>query len=227
MARKTTRIRGARLLVGTVLTVVVVVGLILAAYFTPLMSVKKVTVSGNSVVSADEIRAAAAVPANKPLLQVDTGASARRVAAIPRIASVRVKRSYPSTVAITVVERTPVAYIENSDGKQLVDDSGYPYAKADPPPGLPKLVTPNPGSGDSATASALSVLTGLPPVIAEQVSEVDADTPASVVLILKDKRKVDWGSDDESPAKAQTLIALLTQPGHEYNVMSPNNPTVK
>jgi len=227
MARRTTRIRGVRLLLGTVVTVVVVVGLILAAYFTPLMSVKKVTVSGNSVVSADEIRAAAAVPANKPLLQVDTGASARRVAAIPRISSVRVKRSYPSTIAITVVERTSVAYIDGSGGKQLVDRSGYPYAQGDPPPGLPKLVTPNPGAGDPATTAALSVLTQLPAVIADQVSEVDADTSASVVLILKDKRRVDWGSDDESAAKAQTLIALLTQPGNEYNVMSPNNPTVK
>lgn len=227
MARRSTRIPGARTLLVTILAVIVVVGLILAAYFTPMMAVKKVSVSGNSVVSDSEIRSAAAIPANKPLLQVNTEAAARRVAAIAHIASVRVKRSYPSTIAITVVERSPVAYIDGPDGKQLVDKTGYPYTRDNPPPGLPKLVTPNPGSGDAATTAALSVFSQLPPVIADQVAEIDAATSSSVVLILKDERRVEWGSDDDTPAKAQTLISLLTQPGTEYNVMSPNNPTVK
>ena len=46
-------------------------------------------------------------------------------------------------------------------------------------------------------------------------------------LTLVDGREVIWGTTDRTEEKAQKLAALLTQPGHTYDVSSPDLPTVK
>jgi len=44
---------------------------------------------------------------------------------------------------------------------------------------------------------------------------------------LNDGREVIWGTTDRTEEKALKLGALLTQPGHTYDVSSPDLPTVK
>jgi cell division protein FtsQ len=46
-------------------------------------------------------------------------------------------------------------------------------------------------------------------------------------LTLADGRTVIWGTNERTDEKAQKLAALLTQPGHVYDVSSPDLPTVK
>ena len=50
---------------------------------------------------------------------------------------------------------------------------------------------------------------------------------ASITLTLTDGRVVVWGTTDHTEEKAEKLAALLTQPGHTYDVSSPDLPTVK
>jgi len=220
-------ISGMRVLVGTIGVIVVVFALFLVAYFTPLMSVRSVDVSGNSAVPAEEITSAAAVPGGEPLLQVDAAAAAQRVSMIPRIASVRVKREYPSTISISVVERVAVVFTERDGQKYLMDKLGFEFAQQDPPPGLAQLRTPNPGSGDASTRAALTVMAEVPPYVSEQIAAIEVGSPVNIVLVLKDNRTVVWGDDRRNAEKAETLRHVLTQPGTEYNVSSPSNPTFK
>jgi len=44
---------------------------------------------------------------------------------------------------------------------------------------------------------------------------------------LTDGRAVIWGTTDRTDEKAEKLAALLTRPGHTYDVSSPDLPTVK
>ncbi|WP_231373505.1 cell division protein FtsQ/DivIB [Nocardia sp. 348MFTsu5.1] len=220
-------ISGMRVLVGTVVTTVVVIGLFLVAYFTPLMSVRTVDVTGNSVVAAEEITSAAAIPEGEPLLQVDAAAAAQRVSRIPRVASARVKREYPSTISIAIEERVPVVFTERDGQKYLMDKLGFEFAQQDPPPGLAQLRTPNPGSGDPSTRAALTVMAEVPPYVAEQIAAVEVSSPVNIVLVLKDNRTVVWGDDSRNAEKSETLRHVLTQEGTEYNVSSPSNPTFK
>jgi len=76
----------------------------LLLYFTSIMAARSIVVVGLGAVTQDEVTAAAAVAPGTPLLQVDTDAVAERVAAIRRVASVRVQRQYPSTLRVTVIE---------------------------------------------------------------------------------------------------------------------------
>ncbi len=220
-------VRGLKLLMWTALIAVLVVGLGLLLYFTPLMSIRSVAVTGLSEVTEGEVVAAAAVAPGTPLLQVDTDAVAQRVADIRRIVSVRVQRQYPSTLRVTVVERIPVVVRDYSDGVHLFDRDGVDFATAPPPPGVPYLDTENPGPTDPSTMAALQVMTSLRPDVASLVGRVSAPSAAAITLTLADGRVVVWGTTDRTEEKALKLAALLTQPGQTYDVSSPDLPTVK
>jgi cell division protein FtsQ len=220
-------ISGMRVLIGTVVTIVVVVALFGVAYFTPLMSVRTVDVTGNGAVTAEEITSAAAIPKGEPLLQVDAAAAAQRVSLIPRVASARVKREYPSTISIAVEERIAVVFTERDGQKYLMDKLGFEFAQQDPPPGLAQLRTTNPGSGDPSTRAALTVMAEVPPYVRDQIAVIEVSSPVNIVLVLKDNRTVVWGDDSRNAEKSETLRHVLTQEGTEYNVSSPSNPTFK
>ena len=100
-------IRGLKVLMWSALVSVVVVGLGLVLYFTPVMAARVTVITGLSTVSELEVEQAAAIVPGTPLLQIDTDAVAERVATIRRVASARVQREYPSTLRITVAERVP------------------------------------------------------------------------------------------------------------------------
>ncbi|MCG5432733.1 FtsQ-type POTRA domain-containing protein [Mycobacterium sp. MYCO198283] len=220
-------VRGLKVLVWTVVAVVVAVGLGLLLYFTPVMSARTFAVTGTGVVTREEVLAAAAVPPGTPLLQVDTALVADRVAAIRRVAEVRVRREYPSTLRIAVVERIPVVVKDYPDGPHLFDRDGVDFATAPPPPGLPLLDVERPGPNDPPTRAALQVLTALRPEVAGQVAAVAAPSVAAITLTLTDGRVVVWGTTDRTAEKADKLAALLTRPGHTYDVSTPDLPTVK
>ncbi len=220
-------VRGLKLMVWTVLLAVLFVGLGLLLYFTPIMAARTIVVTGVGAVSQDEIVAAAGVKEGTPLLQINTDDVAERVATIRRIATARVQREYPSTLRITVVERVPVVVKDYPDGPHMFDRDGVDFAVGPPPPNLPYLDVDNPGPSDPPTKAALEVMTALRPEVAGQVARVSAPSVASVTLTLVDGREVVWGTTDRTEEKAQKLAALLTQPGHTYDVSSPDLPTVK
>ena len=211
----------------TAVLAVLVVGVGLLLYFTPIMSARETVVTGLTALSEDEVRQVAAVQEGTPLLQIDTDAVAERVASIRRVASARVQREYPSTLRITVEERVPLVVKDYPDGPHLFDRDGVDFVTAPPPPGLPYIDTETPGPRDPATLAGLEVLTSLPPEVSGQVSRVEAPSVAAITLVLFDGRKVVWGTTDRTQEKALKLAALLTQPGQTYDVSSPDLPTVK
>jgi cell division protein FtsQ len=220
-------VRGLKLFLMSLLLIVVIVGVGLALYFTPLMSARGIVVTGIGAVTRDEVLDAAHVELGTPLLQINTDSIADRVAAIRRVASARVQRDYPSALMITIVERIPVVVKDLPDGPHLFDRDGVDFATAPPPPALPYIDVDNPGPADPATKAALAVLTALRPEVVAQVSRIAAPSVASITLTLTDGRTVIWGTNDRTEEKAQKLAALLTRPGRTYDVSSPDLPTIR
>ena len=220
-------VKGLRLIIWSVVLGIVSVALALVLYFTPAMSARSVVVTGVGTVTQEEVLDVAAVRLGTPLLQINTGEVADRVAGIRRVASARVQREYPSTVRITVVERIPIVVKDFPDGPHLYDRDGVDFATAPPPPGLPYIDVADPGPADPPTRAALEVMTALRPEVVAQVSRVAAPSVSSITLTLADGRTVVWGTTDRSDEKAEKLAALLTQPGRVYDVSSPDLPTVK
>ena len=210
-----------------VVGVVVVVALGLVAWFTPLLSVRETDVAGATSISEEQIRQVLAVPQGQPLLRVDTEGAAQRVAAIPKVASARVQRVYPSTIRVTVTERVPVVFVDSPGGTHLLDVEAVDYEIAPPPPGVPRLVTESPGWGDPSTAAAIEVLESMPPQLRGQVGQVAAKSISDISVTLLDGRIVVWGGTEKSERKAAVTLPLLTQPGQTYDVSSPDLPTVR
>jgi cell division protein FtsQ len=202
-----------------------------ALYDAHLLDVQGVQVEGVTTVAQADVLTAAAVPTGAPLASIDTAAVAQRVAALPAVASAVVARSWPHTVTVTVVERVPVAVASTPAGVQLVDGGGVVYSGA-APPGLPRLTFGAVGPDDPSTRSALAALATLPPAVRSQVLTVDAtvagaNVPGQVTFGLTGGRRVEWGTEDRAADKAAVLVPLLTQPGHVFDVTSPDLPTIR
>ena len=220
-------VRGLRMLLAAVLVAIVGVALALVLYFTPAMSARTIVVTGIGAVTREEVLDAARVRPGTPLLQINTSQVAERVAAIRRVASARVQRQYPSALRISIVERVPLVVKDFPDGPHLFDRDGVDFATGPPPPALPYIDVADPGPTDPATRAVLQVLIALRPEVLSQVGRIAAPSVASITLTLGDGRVVIWGTTDRSDEKAEKLGALLTQPGHTYDVSSPDLPTVK
>jgi cell division protein FtsQ len=196
-------------------------------YDTGLADVDDVAVVGLSTVPEPAVRDAAAVPLGGPLISVDTGGIARRVAAVEGVAAVTVRRAWPHTVEVAVTERVPVALAQTPRGLVEVDATGLPYRRAPaPPPALPRLTFTGVAPQDPSTAAAIAVLSDLTEQLRGQVATVDV-TGTQVTLGLADRRSVRWGDPDRSAEKMAVLRPLLGQPGTVYDVSSPDLPTVR
>ncbi|MCE7007466.1 FtsQ-type POTRA domain-containing protein [Kibdelosporangium philippinense] len=204
-----------------------IVGLLYVILFTPVLGVRSVDVQGLEGLTPDEVRTVAAVEMGKPLVRLDTGEIADRVATLPRVAKVSVERSWPSTVEIIITERTPVAYAKLADGAHMVDATGADYAVVpQAPAGLPSIEVATLGTGDAATRAVVDVLGRIPPQLKERVVTLAAKTPGDVQLRLTTGQLVKWGNAADSERKAMVLAALLQRPGKTYDVAAPDLPTV-
>ncbi|MFF0246815.1 cell division protein FtsQ/DivIB, partial [Streptosporangium sandarakinum] len=210
------------------LTAGVVGSVVWLVFFSPVLGVREIRVTGNAVLPVEEIRRATGVAAGRPLATVDVAEVKAKVGAIRRVESVSVSRDWPGTLAVRVVERRPAAVVPQGDRAALVDRHGVVIEVRDvAPPGLPTLRVDRPGAGDPATVAALAVVGALPESLAGRVAEVAAPSPETVSLRLKDGRTVVWGGRDRSADKARILATLLRSRADTYDVSSPEVVTVK
>lgn len=204
----------------------VVVAVVWVVAFSPIVGVNTVTVRGAAHVTDAEVRAAAHIKQGSPLVRLDTAAIRHRIERLPQVASASVRLSYPSTVIITVHERTAVGYVESGDGIVLIDATGVQFRHVDEiPRNLPRFDLPiNASAADLADmGTALAQVSGaLPSSIRQKLSMIQATAPSQITLVLTDHRTVFWGGTDRSADKAQLLSTLLTRPGTTFDVSDPD-----
>lgn len=189
------------------------------------LAVQQVTVSGERSLSAQQIRSAAAVDLGTPLVRLDLGRIDRRVAALRPVASVTVHRAWPSTVAITVTERRPVATLrDQSGGWSLLDKTGVIFRHAAAKPALPVLLLASPRDPAVRRATA-AVVDALPGDLLGKMRLLQARSMDSITLHLKGGDLVRWGGPEQSADKAAVLRVLLKQPARVYDVSVPSQPT--
>ncbi|MEV0968630.1 cell division protein FtsQ/DivIB [Microtetraspora glauca] len=196
-------------------------------FFSSVLGVRDVRVTGSARVPADDVRRASGVAPGTPLARVDLEEVERRVAALTQVESVRVDRGWPGTLQVAVVERTPVAVAKVNGRAMTMDRYGVVLGEAGVTARLPLLRVQRPAPDDVATRSALTVLTALPERLRARVSEVGAPSPSSVSLLLADGREVTWGDAGRSAEKTRVLQSLLKTRAASYDVSSPDVVTVK
>jgi cell division protein FtsQ len=166
-----------------------VVALAVGALYSPLLNVRHIRVIAPASVSRAEVLSIAGLSHPRPLTEIDTRAVAARLNAVPRLGGARVRKSWPTTLLVSVLARFPVAVVARgtppgappSTGGPpwaTVDATGRVLANVNAAPGLPMLEgaghVPAPG-GWLAGSPGPAVI---PPSGASNRSLVDLDAPA-------------------------------------------------
>lgn len=216
-------------IVALVTVLSVLAGCVYAVFFSPLLAVTSVTITGADDALTARVRSVVSVPTGTPLARVNLDTVAATVEGVAEVAEVDVARDWPDTVAITVTPRVPIAVTSANGQLWLLDAGGDPYLTVEaPPPGLVTVQLAAPGRDDPATAAALSVVQALTPDFRSQVAVLSARTGFDVELTLIDRKKVIWGEPTDNAQKMQMLPALLAaRDGTEYDITDPTLATVR
>lgn len=210
VARAEGRRRLRRAVVLVVLAVVFAIAIAVA--FSPLLDVDRIEVGGATRTSVGAVLDAGGLELGSPLITFDASAVAEGVATLAWVSEVTVDRSWDGTIAITIVEREPVAALIAGDDAVLVDRHGQVLAEVgSAPASLPTItaVLDGPTPGDRVDAELLPLLV----LAARIVDDLDLDPgvlqydDGDVMWVVPDVGRIRFGGVTDLDAK---LIALGT-----------------
>lgn len=208
--RFTQRSRRRRIIwLSSVGAFVLLIGGSVAAAYSPLFAVQKITVAGASTLDPAIIEAALGEQMGTPLALVDTSEVKAALLAFPLIETYSLEARPPHDLTVRIVERTPVGVIRSNAGYTVVDAAGVALSTtSDQPAGQP-LIDVEGGVASAAFRSAGLVVRSLPPDVRAVLTGVVATTADDVTLTLDSGLTVVWGSADDSAFKAVTLSATM------------------
>jgi cell division protein FtsQ len=232
--------------IGVVVTVVVVA---VAVIRSPLLDVDRIEVVGADLTGRDAVLAASGVRLGSRMAGVPLGAVAARVQRLPWVATVKVGRSWPGTVRITIAERVAVAGVPAvGGGFVILDATGWEAGVAPDLPGwILRLevepVVPNLGTSVLSTlkplvavaASVPSAMNGRLLALRLQAGGSAADVPGvevegTVRLPDGSKATVQLGPPDQLARKWLAVLTVLDQVDlvrvEKIDVRVPNAPAI-
>lgn len=207
----------------------VVAALVWLTFWSPVLAVRSVEVSGVTGADRSAVATLAGVDTGTPLARVDLDAVEQRVRTRKTIAEVSVERGWPSTLRVRTVSRQPALVLKNPQGQlEVVDSTGISYdVVTKPPAGIPVVTAASPrGTTKEALEAALSVVATLPPALATQVSAIEVST-ANLVSFTLGGVDVVWGGADAAQRKLRILQALLPTKPAVIDVSAPDTPVTR
>ncbi|MFC6153281.1 cell division protein FtsQ/DivIB [Nocardioides yefusunii] len=204
----------------------VVVGLgVWVVWFSTLLGVDEVQVTGLGHLDQAQVLEVAGVKEGTPLVKVDTSNVERRVKALAPVLDVTVSRRLPGTLTLDVTEREAVAITVLAGKWNGVDADGVVFRQyAKMPRGLPRLKLVGQVDPEVLREGA-QVVASLPDSLAADVRRVEVETVDHITLVMRGGRTVLWGSGEDSADKAAVLAALVkaSQDTH-FDVSVPGHP---
>lgn len=207
----------------------VLAGAAAAVVYAPQLAVARVDVVGADALGTDPdlagaVRDAVGIQVGDPMLLVDESATGARIAALPGVASVAVRREWPDVVTVRVAPRRTVALVRVGGATAEIAPGGRVrtvLGAGEPPSALVAALTVDPALLPS---SALQPGVELPEpvhtavVVLEQVPEPVRPALGNARLVadgtlefeLQAGGTVRFGPLDRSPAKLQSALTMLT-----------------
>jgi cell division protein FtsQ len=146
------------------------------------LAVGRITIAGQARTDAADIYAAAAITQGESMVAVDPRAVRTRLMQLPWVHDAAVKRVYPDTIAITVIEKLPFTLWKHDGHTAVLERSGAPITTADPAEftRLPILV----GEGAPETAAPLLDAIGATRAVAARLKGLERVSNRRWNLIL-------------------------------------------
>ena len=210
--RFTQRSRRRRIVwLSALAAVVLMIGGSVAAAYSPLFAVQRITVTGTTTIDPAVIEGALADQLGTPLALVDTSEVKAALLTFPLIETYALEARPPHDLTVRIVERTPIGVVESGAGFTLVDAAGVALSTTAQRPAGQPLVEVEGGVDSAAFRSAGLVVRALPADIRKTLTGVRASTADDVTLTLDSGLTVVWGSQEDSGLKALALSAALVK----------------
>lgn len=228
LRRFTRRTRRRRIAWLTGLGIVVaLVGMSIAAVYSPLLALREIRVEGTSSLDPAQIIDAIDGQLDTPLALLDEQRLRDELGAFSLIRSYSTEILPPGTLIVHIVERTPIGVRVSGGSFDIVDPAGVVLGTVPQrPEGLPLIQLGDADADSAAGRSVAEVLLAMPESLRVQVETIAATTRDDVTLTLVGStQRVEWGSAADSEHKARVLAALLAIHGGagpgSYDVSAP------
>lgn len=221
--------RGKRRKVLTVVVSIAVVALLVwAAFWSPLLSVRDVKLTGARHTTAEEVAAAAGLGPDDNLLLVSAGDVVAAARKLPWVADAEVERRLPGTVKVRVVERKPALVVSlGTSAHWTIDAHGHVLSTGQAEPGLPVIggvevgdIKPGAKLDAPVIAEVLATWRSLPKRLGADVQAIFATSLERISFTLTDGTQVRYGAAERLDAKNEVLVALRKQLAEEGRLTS-------
>lgn len=217
-----------RKLVSVVVTIAVLALLVWAAFWSPLLSVRDVKLTGARHTTADDVAAAAGLGPDDNLLLLSAGDVVAAARKLPWVADAEVERRLPGTVKVKVVERKPELVVSlGTSAHWTIDGEGHVLATGQAEPGLPVVggvevgdIKPGVKLDAPVIAEVLKAWRSLPKKLAGEVQAIFATSLERIAFTLVDGTQIRYGAAERLGAKNEVLLALRKQLAEEGTVTS-------
>ncbi|MET0929969.1 MAG: FtsQ-type POTRA domain-containing protein [Aeromicrobium sp.] len=216
-----------------VLVVALAAALVWMIWFSSVLAVRDVEVAGRTTLKQSQVLSAADVPLGRPLARVDIAAIEGRVAALERVDTVDVSRSWPRTLSIEVVERETVVWATIDGEIRGIDRHGLDYRSysSAPKDTIEARISTVPADDRLETTESIVAVVELIAAkdrgLSRQIQSVTAASKDSIELDLTEGRTVVWGSDAHGERKLTVLDSLIGIDATRYDVSAPDQPTTR
>jgi len=197
--------------VGSVLALAIVVVIVTTS---PLMSLRTIRVEGVSRLSAAEVIEQLQPLAGLPLARVSAADVARELSDVALIQSVDTRVELPDTLAVSIVERTPLGAVGTAGNFRVVDQAGVELWTDTVRTSELPLIGVAANAEDRGFQAIVEALAVIPADVLRRIDRITATSADTVAFSLRDSNhQVLWGSSEFSAQKARALPAALQAAG--------------
>ncbi|MBO5009018.1 MAG: FtsQ-type POTRA domain-containing protein [Clostridia bacterium] len=231
------RLRRRNLLLGftgVVLTVVI-------CLFTPLFAVSEITVTGNEVLSADEVIAASGIKKGDNMLRINSRKAEEKINRLGYVENVEIKRKFLARIKIEITEANEVAFLAFAGnnvgvtrdlkvtsiikGKDFKSSkpviSGYPVKKVE----KGETVVPKKESKEKLLKSLMTALEENK--LMSKLKKIDVSDTDNMTVTLNTDTRIILGDDTQLSYKLKCVNAVLGELGEiragKINASDPAN----
>ncbi|MDY0017612.1 MAG: FtsQ-type POTRA domain-containing protein [Candidatus Delongbacteria bacterium] len=196
---------------------IIYAGIYSAYYFykayraTSVFDLKKITVRNNRLLTPGDVIELTGIKRGTRTDELDLSSSESKLNSSPYVKRSRIRRIYPASIEITVVENEPLAYLNSSGTLKYVNADGKVLGKARPGEGYDLPVILN--GPDSGIMTFLNECTASSPFTYHHISEIQRTDRGIELYLIKSSAPVIIGTDEFK----KKIIVLEYFLKNEYN----------